>query len=96
MEIEFVDELPGRTRSDNQSAEMQEFAEALRANPGKWAMWPLSDEGHPSYQWVADAKRALKKPFRPTEHYEFASRQKRAWVRYIGPDTNTPTQEGTA
>lgn len=41
--FEFVDELPqdGYKQGARPNPVLVKFADALRANPGKWAKWPL-------------------------------------------------------
>lgn len=41
MSFEFVDELPPRRGRNATDPILVEFAEALRANPGRWAKYPV-------------------------------------------------------
>lgn len=41
MSFEFVDELPSRRGPGATDPILVEFAEALRANPGRWAKYPV-------------------------------------------------------
>lgn len=41
MSFEFVDELPSRRGPGVTDPILVEFAEALRANPGRWAKYPV-------------------------------------------------------
>jgi hypothetical protein len=41
-DFEFVDELPSiAKRTDWRKSRIEQFAEALRRNPGKWAKYPM-------------------------------------------------------
>jgi hypothetical protein len=40
MDIEFLDELPPSLSGRKRDPVLVEFADALRANPGKWAPYP--------------------------------------------------------
>lgn len=47
-QIEFLDELPTSNRTVEQKPEVVEFMDALRANPGKWAQFPLERKTKPN------------------------------------------------
>ena len=46
--IQFLDELPTSNRTVEQKPEVIEFLDALRANPGKWAPFPLDRKTKPN------------------------------------------------
>lgn len=47
-EIQFLDELPTSNRTVEQKPEVVEFVNALRANPGKWAPFPIERKTKPN------------------------------------------------
>lgn len=71
MSIEFLDNLPSLVRTGNprkQPAEVVEFLDAVKANPGKWAKWPLERKTKPQVE----------------EGYEVASREGVFYVSWQG------------
>lgn len=86
MEIKFQDPPPtfaGR----NAASQHFEFAEALRANPGRWAV--LADDASASV--VTSVKAGRYAAFRPAGSFEATSRgigkanRAKVYVRYVGP-----------
>ncbi len=45
--VQFLDALPTSNRKVEQKPEIVEFMEALRANPGRWAEFPLPRKTKP-------------------------------------------------
>ncbi|MCG7592437.1 hypothetical protein [Mycobacterium sp. PSTR-4-N] len=94
LDVEFVDELPGR--SPTPSADIAAFADALRAQPGRWARYPWSDDiaertrksrAYDINRGQATAPAALRRGF------QAAYRNGTLWVRCIA--TTSPAH-GTA
>lgn len=71
-EIEFLDKLPTLIRTGNprkQPPEIVNFLAALKANPGKWAKWPVPRKTKPQVE----------------EGYDVASRGGSFYAIYLGP-----------
>lgn len=87
--LAFLKELPAaaRLRTTATSHEVQEFADALRANPGRWAAYPWSGELTPKSRRSracdinagrVTAPRAMRCGF------EAAVRDGVLYIRYVG------------
>jgi len=94
-EFTFVDELPEPTRGKPTDPILFDFADALQANPGKWAIYPNQD-AMPSNSKAALASRIRctgriahrsppPPPFRGAK-YEARVHEKTLYVRYLGQD----------
>lgn len=82
MEIEWAD--PPSPRAD---PFYDEFAQALRDHPGRWAKWPKVYKNASSVaairKNIADGDRRAPVPFR-TDGWEAVVRQGVLYVRYVG------------
>lgn len=84
-EFEFVDELPPKlirnTPRDHLTALvlLEDFAAALKARPGVWAVWPLPDQIRPT----TDIKHGRPKAFRGGR-FDAERRNGVLYVRYQG------------
>lgn len=45
--VQFLDDLPTSNRTVEQKPEVIEFMDALEANPGRWAQFPLERKTKP-------------------------------------------------
>jgi hypothetical protein len=83
---EFDDERSVRGRPD---ALLVEFAEVLRANPGRWGKWPRPLKPSSAGSYAARINRPSKYPdaqpiFR--DGFEARTRKSELFVRYTGED----------
>lgn len=85
-EVEFLDQLPARWRGRNDDA-IAAFADALKSQPGKWAVHPLNSE------WSKGYKRSAASNITRGSHlahsvlrigYQAALRDGVVYVRYVG------------
>lgn len=80
--FEFVDEPPEPTRGRNPL--YSAFADALRENPGRWAVWPRSFKNRSSAGVTAgNIKRGRMANF-PSGHFDALSRDGKLYVRFVG------------
>lgn len=76
--FEFIDELPPKVSRVTPEGLLDQFVVALRAQPGRWAKWPLDARNHGS-----DIKRGQMKLFRGGE-FDAICRNGVLYVRYLG------------
>lgn len=88
-EFEFVDELPGEGRggarngSGPKSPLLQEFAAALREQPGRWAKWPTSISPKTARS-IRSSLASGAFGSLPATEFEAASRKGVAYARWTG------------
>jgi hypothetical protein len=84
MEIKWEEPPPG---GPGMPPKFAEFAQALRDNPGRWALYP----GKATQATATEIKRARSSIFAPAGHFDAVSRdmshpdKRRVYVRYVGP-----------
>jgi hypothetical protein len=98
MNVEFVDNPPGRTAGRRH--ELVDFAEALKANPGKWGKYPRSHSNPKSAYSAASAINHDK--FNALKGLEFEATARKesgtvsVYVRYNADLAGTATPEAPA
>lgn len=81
VKVEFYDDIPRPTKGPQRYTQ---FAKALKANPGKWAIMPYS--GKSSAGQVAYFIRRGKYGAFTSRDFEASSRGDEVWVRYVGSE----------
>ena len=83
-DIEFMDELPPRAGNwDRLTRErVREFAEKLRQNPGRWAVYPFTPSSGASRAIASRISRGKVKTF--AGNFQAVSRRGVVYVRYEG------------
>ena len=78
-EFVFVDGPPNTSRVIH-----PEFASALKARPGEWAIWPVEFKSQKSaYSTASNIRRGFLKSF-PTGQFEAVTTNMKVYVRYVG------------
>ncbi|MFE3059087.1 hypothetical protein [Nocardia sp. NPDC059239] len=90
---QFVSEIPPRRGHYGKHDVSVQFAQALRSNPGQWAVWPGSLSPKSVYAIASRINRGQNKAF-PVGEYEAAGREGVVYVRYIG-SSHTASNPGT-
>lgn len=86
-DIEWEDPAPSKT-----GPKWDDFSDRLRANPGRWAILPGSEDLSPNYAIGTSINHGLIAAFRPAGAFEATARmqpsgRRRTYVRYVGlPD----------
>lgn len=81
--FEFVDELPAKEVRHRPEGLLEEFAAALKAQPGRWAKWPI-ELANVNGQ-TSDIKNGYLKPFRGAS-FDARSRNGTLYVRCLGEE----------
>lgn len=84
IDIEFVDELPGGRWNGMHLQRVRQFADRLRQNPGRWAVYPWASSSDAARAFASRVSRGKNKTF--PEGFEAVTRNGRAYVRYEGGD----------
>lgn len=85
--FKFVDELPQREGyKRGPGPKYIDFANALRANPGKWAEFPVQPDDPRLRASRAGAIRTGRYAGLPKDEFETVCRNKVIYVRYVGED----------
>lgn len=77
--------------------ERQEFADILRANPFRWAVYPWP--GKVPHSTANNIRSGALKAFQPPKSFEAVSTgvkdnpNKKVWVRYVGPPVEMADQD---
>lgn len=84
MSVEFVDELPALSVTSWKSRRIQEFADALRGTPGRWAKYPFPPGTRKAgYTKASQIRGGTYKAF-PVGSFEAQYREGAVYVRYMG------------
>lgn len=82
--VEIVWEEPPISQRLRQDSRLTLFAQALREQPGRWAVWPSEKSSGVQTRLKQGAYTA----FRPPEQFEAIWRSGKTYVRYIGEGTS--------
>jgi hypothetical protein len=87
--FEFTDTLPPGIRPGRKPCPvLADFAQGLRARPGKWARWPFPLAPTSAHCLNSRIRRGLYVSFAADE-FEARTRSRVAYVRYSGPSAST-------
>lgn len=82
--IKFIDELPeSRNNVQKRKRELVEFADALRANPGRWAEYPGPIAAASVYARCNQIRNGSLASFPTKGEFEAAVRERRLYVRAV-------------
>lgn len=81
-QYEFVDKIPGSPRGGRPVAN-KAFADALKARPGEWAVWPKPITAQTRKVYQQSIPRGILRAFHGGG-FEAANRDGRLYVRYVG------------
>lgn len=81
--FKFISTLPTTTRTRPASDLLTEFASALRARQGQWAVWPRKISRATAYTIASKVNKGSYSAL-PAPGYEAVTRNGVTYVRYIG------------
>ena len=85
MNVEFVDELPGsRAHGRSNVSALIDFADALRANPGRWAKHPTTFGNESTARNTSSVIRRDRSATFPAKEFDAETRNGQVYVRYVG------------
>ncbi len=79
----LIDELPASSYTDRVDILLRQFADALRANPGKWGEWPKPQARGSAHSTGFQIRKGIHGSF-PGGEFDATARQGKLYVRYVG------------
>ena len=81
-DYQLLDTLPGQRYRNQKDGKYKDFADAVRANPGKWGLLPY-DGVAKAHSVAGSIRRGVYRDF-PRGEFQIASRNNEIYVRFVG------------